>query len=252
MHQKYWCTGSQGPQGLGYSPLTASSMLLQARKQSSAVSCQWPLPRMWHHTHHTEFPVDGMCGVMSPHTSYSGSIKAVAPLSQGVLLPLRKTENLSTPPASWVTMIPPQALPGHPAVLINYRSSPPNLEMLFCWQLEAAISSWLDPTGTAHQNRVPVPVLLTLIHDQLELSTGVPSTSSRIFRISGKTTRSRYRICVPGWALIWKACLDRAVIALPETNVIVAIAHSFQVRSQRLNPQDWPERLAWHWLEHSG
>ena len=37
-------------------------------------------------------------------------------LSLGVLLPLRKTENLSTPAASWDTVIPPRALPGTSAV----------------------------------------------------------------------------------------------------------------------------------------
>ena len=48
---------------------------------------------------HTESPVGGMCGVMSPQMSYTGGIKMVAPLSWGVLLPLHKMEN-STPPAS--------------------------------------------------------------------------------------------------------------------------------------------------------
>ena len=37
----------------------------------------------------------------------------------------------------------------------------------------------------------------------------------------GKTVRSRYRIGVPGWAPISKACLAWLGIALPEVNVIV-------------------------------
>ena len=49
---------------------------------------------------YTESLVDGVCGAMSPHMSYSSGIKAVVPLSRGVLLPLRKTENISTPLAS--------------------------------------------------------------------------------------------------------------------------------------------------------
>ena len=65
---------------------------------------------------HTKCPVDGVYGAMSPHTSYSSGIKAVAPLSLGVLLPLCKTENLSTPTASCVTVISSRALPGTPAV----------------------------------------------------------------------------------------------------------------------------------------
>ena len=36
-----------------------------------------------------------------------------------------------------------------------------------------------------------------------------------------KTVRSRYRIGVPGWAPISKACLVWPGIALPEINVIV-------------------------------
>ena len=42
---------------------------------------------------HTEFPVDGMFGATSLNTSYTGGIKAAAPLSWGVLLPLHKMEN---------------------------------------------------------------------------------------------------------------------------------------------------------------
>ena len=49
---------------------------------------------------HTEFLVDGVFGAMSLNTSYTGGLKVAAPLSWGVLLPLRKMENLSTPPAS--------------------------------------------------------------------------------------------------------------------------------------------------------
>ena len=52
----------------------------------------------------------------------------------------------------------------------------------------------MTPTGTAHWNRVPVSVLLTLICNQPELLTGAPGTSFRTLTITGKTTRSRY-IC---------------------------------------------------------
>ena len=75
--------------------------LLLAGKQSPAVSPQWPLSwDVMKHMHHTEFPVDGVFGTTSPNMSYTSGIKAAAPLSQGVLLPLCKMENLSTPPAS--------------------------------------------------------------------------------------------------------------------------------------------------------
>ena len=114
MHQKYQCTSSQGLPGLGYGPLTASGLAVTGWEAIVDGFPPRPLPRMWCHTCHTEFLVDGMCGVMSPHMSYSGGIKVVAPLFWGVLLPLSKTENLSTPPASWVTMIPPRSLPRHP------------------------------------------------------------------------------------------------------------------------------------------
>ena len=42
------------------------------------------------------FWVDGAWSVMSPQMSYSGGIKAVAPPSQGVLLGLCVTKNIST------------------------------------------------------------------------------------------------------------------------------------------------------------
>ena len=64
--------------------------------------------------------------------------------------------------------------------------------MIFCWQPEAAISSWRGPTRTVHRKGVPVSVLLSLLWDRLELFTGSPGISSRILTIPGKTTRSRY------------------------------------------------------------
>ena len=69
-------------------------------KHRLAISRQQLLPGIRRQTRCTECPVDGVCSVMSPYTSYSGCIKAVAPLSWGVLLPLLETENISTPPAS--------------------------------------------------------------------------------------------------------------------------------------------------------
>ena len=116
MHWKYQCTGSQGSPGLGYSPLTAAVWLLQAGKQLPVVSCRLPLPGMWRHMCHTKFLVDGIFSATSLYTSYTGGIKVAAPLSQRVLLPFHKLENLSNPLASWVTMILPWALPGTPAV----------------------------------------------------------------------------------------------------------------------------------------
>ena len=109
MHRKYRCSGSQGPPGLGYGPLAVLVWLSGASKQSWVVSRQWPLPRMWHQMCHTESPVDDVV----PHTSYSSGIKTVVPLSWGVLLPLRKSENISTPPASRAVK-PSPGPPGHP------------------------------------------------------------------------------------------------------------------------------------------
>ena len=57
----------------------------------------------------------------------------------------------------------------------------------------------------------------------------------------GKTVRSRYRIGVPGWAPISKACLVWLGIALPEINVNRASAHLFQLRSQRPDLLSLPE-----------
>ena len=70
--------------------------------QEAIISCFLPMAIARDVTsyRHTEFPVDDVCSVMSPHTSYSGGIKAVTPLSWGFLLPLHKTENLNTPSAS--------------------------------------------------------------------------------------------------------------------------------------------------------
>ena len=50
---------------------------------------------------------------------------------------------------------------------------------------------------------------------------GSPSNSFRDMTIPGKTVRSCYRIGVPGWAPISKACLEWAVTALLEIIVIV-------------------------------
>ena len=50
---------------------------------------------------------------------------------------------------------------------------------------------------------------------------GPPGNSFRIVILPGKTVHSRYRIGVPGWVPISKACLERAVTALLEINVIV-------------------------------
>ena len=109
VHKRYWCTGSQGPPGLGYCLLTAAVWLLQA-------SHQWPLLRMWCHMHHTKFTVDGTYGDTSPYTSHTGFLKVAVPSSWRVLLPLWIQENLSTPLASWVTLILPEALQGTSAV----------------------------------------------------------------------------------------------------------------------------------------
>ena len=50
---------------------------------------------------------------------------------------------------------------------------------------------------------------------------GSPGNSFRVVIILGKTVRSHYRIGVPGWAPISKACLERVVTALLEINVIM-------------------------------
>ena len=101
VHQKYRCFSSQGHWPWLW-PLLASGLATTGWKSISwRFSCQQPLPRTWHQVHHTKPPVDGICSVTSLHTSYSGGIKAVVPLSWGVLLPLNKMENISTPSASW-------------------------------------------------------------------------------------------------------------------------------------------------------
>ena len=88
-------------------------------------------------------------------------------------------------------------------------------------------------TGTDYWNAVLVSVLWPIVCNQPELPTEISGSSFQTMRILGKTTHSCYRIGVPGWVLISKACLDRVVTALPEINAIVAIAHLFQVRSQK-------------------
>ena len=123
--------------------------LLRAGKQLLAVSRQWPLPGMWYHTHHTEFPVDGMFGATSPDTSYTCSIKVAAPLSWGVLLPLHKMENLSTPAANWDTMIPPRALPGTSAVFNKLL-----VWVIYCITIIHLVELFTETAP--HQNSVPV------------------------------------------------------------------------------------------------
>ena len=84
------------------------------------------------------------------------------------------------------------------------RLSLPHLEVVFCWQLVAAISF---PCMTLYQDSCTGIVTLVSVHQWLE--------------DSGQTTYSHYRIGVRGWAWIWEACLVRVVTTLPETNVIM-------------------------------
>ena len=119
-HRRYRCTGSQGLPDLGYGPLIAVVWLLRAGK---AIAGGFPPTAIARDvTSYTSYRIPSRWRIQCYVTIYVIYIPMVAaPLSQGVLLPLRNLENLSTPLVSWVTMIFPQALPGTSAVSkINY------------------------------------------------------------------------------------------------------------------------------------
>ena len=103
------------------------------------------------------------------------------------------------------------------------RSSLPNREMVFCWQPELLLLR--NPTGP--DTGTDTGALTGLHSDSSRAQTGrngllgLPGNSFQAMIIPGKTVCSRYRIGVPGWAPISKACLERAVTALLEINVIM-------------------------------
>ena len=59
------------------------------------------------------------------------------------------------------------------------------------------------------------------MHNQARMFAGLGPVKASRQCDPGKTVRSCYRIGIPGWAPILKACLVWPGIALPEINVIM-------------------------------